>query len=315
MNKMSPRTFVKIAVAVIGLQIVYVFFFVVPGHDPKPNGLKLGTVGTPTQLATARRQIQGVLPGAEAVRYQTPGAARRAVKDRNVYGAFVFGPAGREQVLTAPPASFTVSSVLTQAAIKAKAQPVEVVSLDDGDPRGTVFNLLIVPLIVTGLLGAQVAVLLIRDAPTRRRLPIIGGVAILGGFAVATLVGPVLGALPGSLPLLAAAFGLTSFGLFTISGGLIRLLGPAGLGIGFSIFLMIGNPASGAASAPALLPSPWAEVGQLLPPGALASALRSIAYFDGAGIALPAIVLAAAALVGITLELLADRRTAATAVA
>ena len=315
MNQTVSRKLLRLAAAVVTLQVVYVFFFVFPGHEPKPNGLQIGTVGTQSQVAEAERQVDGVLPGVDGVRFGTAREARRAVQDREIYGAFVFSPDGKEQVLTAPAASFTVSSSLTQAAVQAQAEPVEVVPLTDGDPRGTVFNLLIVPLVVTGLLGAQLAYLLIKDSPVRHRLPIVGGVAALSGLAIATLVGPVLGALPGTLSLVAAAFALTVFGLLTIGGGLIRLLGPAGLAIGFAIFLMIGNPAAGAATAPALLPSPWAEVGQALPPGALASALRSIAYFDGAGIALPATALGLAALLGIGLELLADRRSAARGVA
>jgi len=308
MNSLPVRRFVRIAAAVIALQVAYVFFFVFPGHEPKPNGLKVGVVGSETEAGEAHKQIQSVLPGATEVRLGSLPQARQAIKDRDVYGALVFEPGG-EQVLTAPPASFAVSSTLTAEALMARARPVEVVKLDDGDPRGVVLNLLIVPLVVTGLLGAQLAVLLIKGGPVRHRFLNVGGVAILSGFAVAALVGPILGVLPGVLPLLAAAIALAIFSLLTVGGGLIRLLGPAGLGIGFAIFLMIGSPASGAATAPELLPSPWAEVGQLLPPGALAGALRSIAYFDGAGIALPILALSVTALIGIALELLADRRT------
>lgn len=314
MNSFGAGEFVRFAAVVVGLQVIYVFFFVFPGHQPKPNGLKIGMVGTQSQVAKAKEQVGGVLPGTDAVRFATGQGARRAVEDREIYGAFVFAPDGREQVLTAQGASFAVSSSLTQAAVQAQAKPIEVVPLDDGDPRGTVFNLLMVPLVVTGLIGAQFATLLLKGVPVRRRLLMVAGAAVLAGFAVATLVGPVFDTLPGALPLLAAALALTVFGLLTIGGGLIRLLGPAGLGIGFTVFLMIGSPAAGAATAPALLPAPWAEVGQLLPPGALASALRSIAYFDGAGIALPAVVLGVTALVGIALELVVDRREISPAV-
>jgi hypothetical protein len=44
-----------------------------------------------------------------------------------------------------------------------------------------------------------------------------------------------------------------------------------------------GNPFSGAQASPLMLPEGWAQVGQALPPGALASALRSQAYFGGTG--------------------------------
>lgn len=40
-----------------------------------------------------------------------------------------------------------------------------------------------------------------------------------------------------------------------------------------------------------MLPSGWGTAGQLLPPGALGTALRSTAYFDGAGSAMAFVVL------------------------
>jgi hypothetical protein len=46
---------------------------------------------------------------------------------------------------------------------------------------------------------------------------------------------------------------------------------------------ILGNPLSAVASAPELLPQPWGQLGQLLPPGAGATLLRSTAYFHGAG--------------------------------
>jgi hypothetical protein len=94
--------------------------------------------------------------------------------------------------------------------------------------------------------------------------------------------------------------------------GLARLLGPPGIGLAALIVFLIGNPGSGAASAPELLPGFWRAVGPLLPPGAGATALRNVAYFDGAALATPLIVLAAFAALGAVL-LLAPKRRAQTA--
>jgi hypothetical protein len=47
--------------------------------------------------------------------------------------------------------------------------------------------------------------------------------------------------------------------------------------------IFIGNPFSGATSAPQLLPTAVSHIGQWLPPGAGASLLRSTAYFGGHG--------------------------------
>ncbi len=55
------------------------------------------------------------------------------------------------------------------------------------------------------------------------------------------------------------------------------------------------------AAAPELLPEPWGAVGQLLPPGAGVSLVRSAAFFDGAGTAAPLWTLVAWAVVGLVL--------------
>ncbi len=52
-------------------------------------------------------------------------------------------------------------------------------------------------------------------------------------------------------------------------------------------------------AAPELLPQPWGTLGQFLPIGAGGSLLRSTAFFDGAGAAGPAWVLAAYAVAGL----------------
>jgi hypothetical protein len=78
-------------------------------------------------------------------------------------------------------------------------------------------------------------------------------------------------------------------------------------------FLLIGNPGSGNASAPELLPGFWRTVGPLLPPGAGGQALRNVAYFDGAALAGPLLVLGGFALAGAVLILAPRRQPAADA--
>jgi hypothetical protein len=82
---------------------------------------------------------------------------------------------------------------------------------------------------------------------------------------------------------------------------------------GFALFLLVGNPGSGTASAPELLPGFWRAVGPYLPPGAGGTALRNTAYFDGSALAQPLWVLAAYALAGAGLVPLAGRRRQAQA--
>jgi hypothetical protein len=117
--------------------------------------------------------------------------------------------------------------------------------------------------------------------------------------AMDALPGPYL-AVSGVAALVVAAVGLTVAGLF-------RRLGPAGLGIAAVLFVVLGNPGSGNATAPELLPGFWRVAGQLLPPGAGGQALRDVAYFDGHALLAPALVLAAWAILGAALLLVGRR--------
>ena len=77
------------------------------------------------------------------------------------------------------------------------------------------------------------------------------------------------------------ALGLAAVSLSLLALG--SLLGYAGLALGAGVLVALGNPLSGATSGPEMLPDGWGRLGQLLPPGAEISLLRSVAFFDGGG--------------------------------
>lgn len=88
--------------------------------------------------------------------------------------------------------------------------------------------------------------------------------------------------------------------------GRAALLGMAGIGLGALLIVFFGNPFAGASTAPELLPEPVGAPGQLLPPGAGATLLRSVSFFDGAAALTPALVLTAWATLGLAAVLLGD---------
>lgn len=88
----------------------------------------------------------------------------------------------------------------------------------------------------------------------------------------------------GVLSLAALAVGATVTGCAALPGG-------EGVGLGALLIVFFGNPFSGAATAPQMLPEPVGVLGQWLPPGAGATLLRSVSYFDGAATLTPALVL------------------------
>jgi hypothetical protein len=85
------------------------------------------------------------------------------------------------------------------------------------------------------------------------------------------------------------------------------IFGIAGTAIGWILFLVIGNPASGGSSAPELLPGFWRTLSQILPPGAAVTSLRDIVYFKGHGASHALIVLTVYALLGAGVAMTADK--------
>jgi hypothetical protein len=67
--------------------------------------------------------------------------------------------------------------------------------------------------------------------------------------------------------------------------------------------ILLGNPPSGLSSAPELLPAGWGAFGQLLPPGAAGTLLRSTAFFDGAAAGRTVLVLSCWLVAGLALFL------------
>ncbi len=88
-------------------------------------------------------------------------------------------------------------------------------------------------------------------------------------------------------------FGFTALAIAAVLAGLRALFGYTGAALGGLTMMLVGNPFSGVTSAPELLPRPGGAFGQLLPPGAGGSLLRSVAFFDGAASGRPLGVLAA----------------------
>jgi len=271
---------------IIGVVLVtaFAFFFVYPGHDPEPHGLPIVFVGDGPDADAALGAMRAG-DRFDVERVDDEKAARDRILDRTSYGAIVLDGSA-PKLLVSSAASFSVSELirgLGEQSAPGRALEVEDVrQIDRDDPRGISINLVTLATSVPAILGALLMFTLAPGLPGRRKLALLGIFAVLGGLSSVLIVHVGIGAVPGNF---IALWGVTSLAIFAIAaatGAIIHLVGPAGTGLSFAIFLMLGNPASGAAGAPELLPSPWSWGGQLLQPGAFATGLRNTAYFDGA---------------------------------
>ncbi|MFE1594049.1 hypothetical protein [Nocardia sp. NPDC058705] len=295
------RRAVALGLAATAIQALMLIAFAWPAVNIAPRDLPIAVAGPASAQLT--HQLQQRDPGAfEITTVADAAAARNMLADREIYGAIVTGN-GAPQVMVASAAAPAVAQQLTAVAQQLSGVPAaavqDVVATDPDDPRGAGFGSMVLPLVMSGLAAGVLLTLLVSSFGAR-----LAGLATFGiaGGLLSTLVFHTwLSILPGSYLELAAIAGLASFTVAATIVGLATAIGRPGIGLGALTMLLIGNPFSAATSAPELLPQPWGTLGQLLPPGAAASLLRSVAYFDGAGAAGPLAVLLVWAAAGLAL--------------
>lgn len=303
---------VALGLAAALIQALMLIAFAWPAARTAPRDLPIAVSGPQADMVVGRLEQQS--PGAfEPTVLPDENAVRAAIADREVYGAIVTG-GGAPRVLVASAASPVVAQQLTQIGqlmAGAAMTPVEdVVATDPDDPRGAGFGAMALPLVMAGIAASVLLTLLIDSAAGR----LVGALTfgVVGGLLSMAIVQGWLSLIPGDYPTLSAVAGLISFAVAGSIVGLSSAIGRAGIALGALTMLLVGNPFSGATSAPELLPQPWGAIGQLLPPGAGATLLRSVAFFDGAGVGKPLLVLLGWAAVGSVLlgiGMFRDRRS------
>lgn len=284
--------------------VLAVLAFAWPAARIAPRDLPVGLVGTSTASEQALAGLTRSDPGGFDVRlYADEGSARSAIQGRDIYGAFVVGTNGIT-VLEASAASPSVAQLLStvgqQLARHAAAaggtagtaapgavavRAVDVVPLSVHDSRGLVLLSTLLPMTICGVIMASIIGLVLGFRPAWRQIMALIVVSATAGLGAYLIAQTFLGALPHQAVATWAALSLVLLAIGASTAGLIALIGAAGLGLGIIVMVLIGNPFSGATSAPELLPAPVGAIGQWLPPGAGANLIRSTAYFGGHGAA------------------------------
>jgi hypothetical protein len=298
------------AILVVPLVVAVVLtLFAWPAGRLEPRDMPVGLAGPAAATAPIEQRLETREGAFELHRYAGEAAAREAIEDREVYGAFVATPAG-PRVLTASAASSAVAQQLTHAAGEAGATVEDVVQ---AGPQAPALASSVLPLVIAGLLVGVVAALASSRGPGRAGLAVAGSVAT--GVAATAIVQGWLDVIEGDWIVNAGVLSLTVLAIAASLAGLFAVLGRVGLAIGALAMIFVGNPFSGVGSAPELLPEPAGAIGQLLPPGAGGNLLRSTGFFDGAGGAGPLTVLAIWAAAGLALLLVSELRGRRTATA
>nr|WP_156723849.1 ABC transporter permease [Streptomyces apocyni] len=301
---------VAVAVLVPLLVTLALWAFTWPAARMAPQDLPLGVAGPTAAASAVKNQLEQQGGAFEIHRYADEAAARDAIRDRTVYGAVVVTERG-PKLLTASAASPVVAQLLEQAvaAQSPDGTPLEtddIVPAPATDPRGATLSSSVLPMAIAGVAAGSVVTMLgLRR--TRAALTLVVTSTVVG-LVAATLTHSWLGALTGDWWAEAGVLSLSVLAVSAAVAGLAALIGPAGIGVGALLIVLLGNPFSGVTSAPELLPEPIGLLGQWLPPGAGGSLLRSVSFFDGAQAGGPALILSLWAVLGLTAVLLGGRR-------
>ena len=303
---MAAILFIPVAVAIV------LALFAWPQANLEPRDVPIGVAGAPAGAAAIEQKLAASGDAFEITRYDSEAAARAAIEDRDVYGAFVATPAG-PKVLVASAGSPAVSQALTHGAAEVNASVEDVVA---AKPAGGGLAASILPLVLAGVMTGALSAGLATGALRRTGLLVTG--SVLAGLTATAIVQGWLDVIGGDWVVNAGVLSLTVLAIAATVAGLEALLGKAGIALAALTMILVGNPFSAVATGPEMLPAPAGTLGQLLPPGAAGNLLRSTGFFDGAAAGGHLAVLAAWALFGLGALYLAamrDRRPAAAAVA
>jgi hypothetical protein len=322
-DAVTPRA-ALLVIGVLALQLGFIASYLGAFHSPSPRRIPVAVVapaGAPAGTAQSVVSRLASLPGHPVAGhvYADQAAATRAIKDRKVDGALVLGSASQDSLLVASAGGGALSSALTSVIQQVDAAQQRTLAVTDvvpaarGDARGLSAFYLAVGWVVGGYLVAAILGVSAGSRPANRSRALIrlGTLAVyslasgIGGVVISDTILKALGS--GHLIGLCWFGALLVFGVGAFTMAAQVLLDTVGIGVAILLFVILGNPSAGGAYPKPLLPPFWAAIGPWLPPGAGTSAVRGIVYFGGAGVALPALVMAAYALVGVVVTVACAR--------
>ncbi|MFH9074439.1 membrane protein [Streptomyces alboflavus] len=324
-SAVTPRA-ALLVVGVLALQLLFIASYVGALHHPKPRDVAFGVVA-PGDAAAQTRDKLAKLPGEplDPRVVKDEAEARRQIIDRKIDGALIVDPRGTtDTLLVASGGGKALANALEMIAVKAdgaekrSVRPVDVAAASPQDFNGLSSFYLVVGWCVGGYLCASIMSISAgsKVANPQRAAIRLGAMALLalaGGLGGAVIIGPILGALPGSIMALWGLGALVTFAVGAFTLALEAITGVVGIGLAVLVIVVAGNPSAGGAFPLPMLPPFWEAIGPALPPGAGTWVARSIAYFQGNAVTGPLLVLSAWAVAGtaVTLLVATRRRTAA----
>lgn len=306
---MNPRKAIAVLVAVTLIGMLFAGSFVGALHNPRPHDVPVAVVGPQAAADKIGTTLDARMEGAfDVERYAGEADARQALLERDVDAVFVPGRGGAELIVAGSIGAIE-TSMLTEVFTRigaATGQPVtvqDVRPLPAGDSKGISTFFLVICAAIPGVILAALLVFAVNAPGAAQRIGLAAAGSILVGGGLAWVGDGMTGALVGSPWALWGLLAFLVFAVTTITGGLLRVAGPPAAGLAALLIVPIGAPASGGPLGEAFI-APWyAAIGEWLPLGAGAEAVRNVVYFDGNAIGRPLLALSLWAVAGAALVL------------
>ncbi|MGO3279666.1 MAG: ABC transporter permease [Brevibacterium aurantiacum] len=278
-------------------------------HSPSANDMPVVVAGSDSKAADIKFALDGAEPDALDVdTVEDAHTAREMVYDREASAAVVIegdkatlytaGGAGVQQQTTV---TGLVMPALQEEGLDVATE--DIASLPDNDPSGLGAMFLMTAIVMAGYLPFSV---LRSNSPEllkfKRIVPILGAWAAVIAGLVWTVVCPILDIVDvkDTVPVL----GIAWLGVFAISCMqlfITRIVGALGVIVGIFFLMVLGMPSSNLSYPVYTMPAFYRFTHEILPMPAIGEALRSVLYFDGAGVTEHLLVLAIGAVVGLLL--------------
>jgi hypothetical protein len=277
--------------------------------DPVPRRIDTAVVGNASSHRAVLDEIEKLADGGVDFHpYPTLADATGAIDRQQVYAALdLTQPTPRLYVASASGAS--VERVfLSVAAADPQLRIVDTRPLPPSDPEGLDVFYLVMAATVLGFLTVFQVRLNAGGLSLRRWTVFVLSFGLAASLVLVLVAGPLLHRL--ALPVL-ESWGILALQLITVAAfasAMAVLIGRWAILPTFLLFMVVGNPSSGGAVAPPLLPSLFGTISPWMPSGATVTALRAAIYFPSYQHVHPVAVLAVWAVVCLGAMLVVSHR-------
>lgn len=289
------------------LLLLLLALFILPSLKSGAHDLPVGVVGSAAMVTEVEQDLSATAPEAYRLeQFDSEQALVDAVEEREVVGGLVVD-AGKVHAVIASAGSAAISSSVSAAAqtlgqaLEAEVSISDVVALPESDPTGIGIGGLAFPLVFGGIVPAVAFRTVFPHHPSWRLAGILG-FSVAGGLIVSGVLRFWFGSIESAFWPVAGAMALGIAALAVLLTGLQQAFGGKGFTIGAMTMMFLGNPLAGIATTGAWLPSGLGSFGQILPPGAAGTLVRSGAYFGGAGGMIAGLTLGAWVVLGLALH-------------